>query len=288
METRVNGLRVHTRVDGPKGGQPLVLLHGYPTCGSLWRNCVPYLAERFRVYVPDLPGHGASDMPPDTRYDLRSMVQWLEAYLDALGLGRVALAAHDLGGMVGLGFASWQGPRLSRFVVLNTGPYAPWSRSCRALVKLASNRAAARLLLRPTLFRAMLRLGVRRSGGITREVAELYRRHWVASPQAREAFSAVVEQPPAQWVVPRAELQAIDVPTLVLWGAGDRLFGPGTARKLTADIPGAQLALLPDCGHFLQEDAPLAVARAIGQFVAQGREATDLGAWGHTLAVAGA
>ncbi len=58
METRVNGLRVHTRVDGPKGGRPLVLLHGYPTCGSLWRNCVPYLAERFRVYVPDLPGHG--------------------------------------------------------------------------------------------------------------------------------------------------------------------------------------------------------------------------------------
>jgi haloalkane dehalogenase len=243
------------------------LLHGYPTSGELWRGCVSYLAGRFRVYVPDLPGHGESDKPLNVSYDLRFLVQWLVGYLDALGLERVALAAHDLGGMAGLGFAAWHGQRLSHLVVLNTGPYARWSLGCRALVKMASTRAVARLMLRPTIFRWMMRLGVHRSGVVTRNVAELYRRHWIVTPQAREAFSAVLELPPERWVVPRPELQAIKVPTLVLWAERDRLFGAGTARKLTGDIPGAQLTLVPDCGHFLQEEEPLLVARAIGQFV---------------------
>ncbi|MFC1706576.1 alpha/beta fold hydrolase [Planctomycetota bacterium] len=93
------------------------------------------------------------------------------------------------------------------------------------------------------------------------------RGRWIATREAREAFSAVVERPSERWVLPRSALQAIDVPTLVLWAERDRLFGTGTARKLAGDIPGAHLTLVPDCGHFLQEEEPLVVARTIGQFV---------------------
>ncbi len=267
QEVMVHGMRIHTLVAGDPAAPPLVLLHGYPTSSALWRGCLPALARHRRVYAPDLPGHGASDKPGDVDYDLPFFVRFLEGFADVLGLRRFALAAHDLGGMAALGFAARRGERLTHLVVLDTAPYADWPLACRLLIAAARSRPLAALLLRPAPFRLLLQAGVHRPGRITREVAEEYRRHWVASEEARRAFSATVAMPPARWALPLAELRSIATPTLVLWAARDLLFGQGIARRLGRDLPSAKLVVIPGAGHFLQEDAPDAVAEAIGAFV---------------------
>ena len=270
METTfldVHGLRVRTILAGDPAAPPLVLLHGYPTSSDLWRNCIPLLARRRRVLAPDLPGHGESDKPLDLDYDLPFFVRFLEGFADAAGLGRFALAAHDLGGMVALGFAARRPARLTRLVVMDTAPYLRWPLACRLLVGTARNRTMASLLLRRPVFRILMRAGVHRAGVMERELAERYRSHWVASPEARRAFSTTVSMPPERWALPLEELRAVSVPTLVLWAARDLLFGPGVARRLSRDIQGAKLVVLPRCGHFLQEDDPAGVAEAIDRFV---------------------
>ncbi len=263
----VRGLRIRTVVAGDPGAPPLVLLHGYPTSSDLWRGCLPILARRRRILAPDLPGHGESDKPLDAVYDLPFFVRFLEGLADAAGLSRFALAAHDLGGMVALGFAARHPARLTRLVVMDTAPYVRWPLACRAMVAAARNRALAPLLLRRPMFRLLLRMGVHRPDAISAEQAERYRSHWVGSAAGRHAFSATVSVPPERWAVPLDELRAISTPTLVLWAARDLLFGPGIARRLSRDIPGAKLIVLPGCGHFLQEDDPAAVAEAIDAFV---------------------
>lgn len=261
----VHGMRIRTVTAG--AGAPLVLLHGYPVSGDLWRACIPALAARHRVYAPSLPSHGGSDGPVHAEYDLAFLVRFLEGLADALRLDRFALAAHDLGGMAALGFAARHGDRLTRLVVMDTGPYADWPLSCRLLLAMARRPLLARVLLGRTAFRTMLRMGVHRGQAMPADLAEAYRRHWVASPESRRAFSAVVALPARRWVLPEEELRAIAVPTLVLWGARDLVFGPRIAQRLSRDLPDARCVVLPRCGHFLQEDDPGAVAREIEGFL---------------------
>lgn len=263
----VHGLRIRTVRAGDPSAPPLVLLHGYPTSSDLWRNCIPDLARRRHVLAPDLPGHGDSDKPPDVDYDLPFFVRFLEGFADAAGLPRFALAAHDLGGMIALGFAARHAGRLTRLVVMDTAPYSPWPLPCRVLIGAARNRALASLLLRRPMFRLLMRAGVHRPEAIGPELAERYRASWIASPEARRAFSATVAVPADRWALPLEELRGISVPTLVLWAARDLLFGPKVGRRLSRDIPGAKLVLVPGCGHFLQEDDPAAVTAAIDGFV---------------------
>src|SRR3972149_6916750 len=86
------GVRIHYRRDG--SGPGMVLLHGYPQTGHMWRKVMPALAERFTVVAPDLRGYGDSDRPP-AGYDKRTMAADVAELLRALGLTPVVLVGHD-------------------------------------------------------------------------------------------------------------------------------------------------------------------------------------------------
>jgi pimeloyl-ACP methyl ester carboxylesterase len=263
----VNGIEIDTVVAGQEQHPPLLLLHGYPTSNQLWRHIIPTLAEHFFVIAPDLPGHGRSDKPTDVEYDRELFVGVLEGLADALGLERFHLVGHDLGGMVALAFAARCPERLSRLVIMDTAPYVEWSPSTRLVIWLARTGLSARLLLTRPLFRLFLQLGVARPRVITAEVAEMYRRPWIADSNGRRAFSLTVAVPPERIVEPRANLSRISVPTLVLWAEKDRLFGKRTARRLRDDLPDATMTVVPDCGHFLQEEQPELIAGHLQSFL---------------------
>ena len=266
-----DGLRIHTLVAGGEKSPPLVLLHGYPATCQLWRHCIPPLAGRFRVYAPDLPGYGRSDKPLDADYDLDFFVRFLLEFYDALGLERAGLVAHDIGGMVGLGFVARHPERVTQFVVMDTAPYVEWPLMNRVVVGLARNPFFARLMMMRTGFKWALRLLlVHRPAAITAEMADLYLDPWVESPATRRLFSQVISLPPARLTEPRENLRRITAPTLILWAEKDRIFPTRIARQLQGDIPGAALVTVPDCGHFLQEDQPELVVEHLLRFMEGG------------------
>ena len=108
-------------------GDPLVLLHGDPTWGYLYRHFLPPLARRARCIVPDHMGMGKSGVPAGPYpYQLRHHIDNLEAFILRLELRDITLAVHDWGGQVGLGFAIRHPSRLKRLILMNTWAFARW------------------------------------------------------------------------------------------------------------------------------------------------------------------
>ena len=94
---RANGVRINAWVGGK--GEPVVLLHGYPQTGQMWRKVVPGLLDKFTVVCPDLRGYGDSDKPRDG-YDKRSMAKDIGEVMSALGFKNYSVVGHDRGARV--------------------------------------------------------------------------------------------------------------------------------------------------------------------------------------------
>jgi pimeloyl-ACP methyl ester carboxylesterase len=94
---RTNGIRVNTWLGG--SGAPVVLLHGYPQTGQMWRKVAPRLLDDFAIVCPDLRGYGDSDKPRDG-YDKRTMARDIHLLMESLGHKRYAVVGHDRGARV--------------------------------------------------------------------------------------------------------------------------------------------------------------------------------------------
>ena len=121
----INGFEMHFVDEGR--GEPIVLVHGDPTWGYLYRTFIPILSQRRRCIVPDHMGMGKSGVPQDPYpYRLRHHIDNLEALVLRLELRGLTLVLHDWGGPVGLGFAIRHPDRIKRLVLMNTWAFAAW------------------------------------------------------------------------------------------------------------------------------------------------------------------
>ena len=113
------GLRMHVVEAGPPDGEPVLVLHGWPQNWYQWRHQIPALAGAgYRVIVPDLRGFGQTDAPPDG-YGKENMATDVLNLMDAMGLERVRLLAHDWGGWIAFILCVRAPERFSRYVALN-------------------------------------------------------------------------------------------------------------------------------------------------------------------------
>jgi pimeloyl-ACP methyl ester carboxylesterase len=131
-----NGLQFYVRDQGT--GAPVILLHGFPDTGDLWRNQVPALADAgFRTIVPDLRGRGRSARPTEVAaYKLTELVKDVAGILDSLQIPRAHVVAHDWGAALAWGFAALMPARVDRLVALSVGaPGAIAKPSLEALQK---------------------------------------------------------------------------------------------------------------------------------------------------------
>lgn len=122
----VGGVRLAYRVWGEPDAPPMVLLHGLTASGANWAPVAPVLASRYRVYAPDQRGHGTSDWPGEYSFD--ALVADVLGFLDALGLARVVLVGHSMGGVVAHLFAGRHPERVTALVVEDPPPPVPLNR----------------------------------------------------------------------------------------------------------------------------------------------------------------
>lgn len=121
----INGIGIHFVDEG--SGEPVVMVHGDPTWGYLYRNFIPPLSQHYRCVVPDQMGMGKSAIPQErSLYRLQQHRTNLETLLLHLDLHDITLVLHDWGGPVGLGFAIRHPERIKRLVLMNTWAFAPW------------------------------------------------------------------------------------------------------------------------------------------------------------------
>lgn len=272
----VNGFAMHFVDEG--NGEPIVLVHGDPTWGYLYRKFIPILSSHHRCIVPDHMGMGKSGTPKERYpYRLRHHVANLEALLLGLKLDNLTLVLHDWGGPVGLGFAARHPHRIKRLVLMNTWAFARWpSGPFPRLLELIRSEKGEKFVLEKNGYLEPALLGtIHYPENLTKSVLEAYRAPY-PTPESRLALLCwsrdipVSERDPSWGEMKRIEqglAQFTETPVLLLWGMRDPVLPPSVLLMWQRIYPQATTHEIDDASHFLQEDAPERVVTWIEEFL---------------------
>ncbi|QNB15159.1 alpha/beta hydrolase [Paraburkholderia tropica] len=275
----VDGIRLHYVTGGKSDGDVLVLLAGFPESWYAWRKVMPILGERYRIIAPDLPGQGDSDRPLDV-YDTQSLATVLHALLGKLGVSRYDLAAHDVGAWVAYPYAALFGDEVKRLALFDAGipgitlpdalPLAPerawrtWHFAFHAVADLpevlieGKERAYLDWFLRRKTANPQTFLDTdldeyervfKKDGGLRAGLA--YYRAAAESARQNRALSA------------RGKL---GMPVLAL--SADHGSIADMAAPLRPYAESVEGVMIAQCGHFLPEEQPVAVAAELMRFFA--------------------
>lgn len=251
----LDGLTLHYLTEG--SGPPVLLLHGLGGFAASWRHNLPALGRQATAIALDLPGFGLSSKPPGP-YRLAFFARTIDGFRMALGLDRVTLVGHSLGGAVAAAYALACPTRVERLALL--GAVVPGF-DCRIswVYRLLAVRGLGELLgglLWPGLLRAALARCFARPEAA--EVDFLVRGGYAArvSPGGRAAFFSTLRSVRADLVAEgeryRRDLASLALPVLLIHGVQDRVIPPAHAETVAADLPNAAVRWLQECGHFPQ------------------------------------
>jgi pimeloyl-ACP methyl ester carboxylesterase len=266
----VRGVRIHVAEAG--AGEPLVLQHGWPQAWWCWRKMIPALAERYRVIVPDLRGHGWSE-EPRAGYEKESLAQDLIGLLDALGHERVRLVGHDWGAFAGF-LACLRAPeRFERFVAMSM--VHPWIRpNPRRLPTYVYQAIISAPLLGPLTVRSvpqftalMFRAGLARRDAVDPESLALYQSlvsaHYRATVALYRTF-LVREARPLLGGAYRD--RRLTVPTRLIAGDRDPVMSDEVLTGFTEHADDMAVELIAGSGHFLPEEDPEQATKRVLEF----------------------
>ncbi len=272
----VNGFAMHFVDEGT--GEPIVLVHGDPTWGYLWRRFIPPLARRRRCVVPDHMDMGKSGVPEDPYpYRLHHHVANLESLLRHLDLRGMTLVLHDWGGPVGLGVATRHPDQVKRLVLMNTWAFAPWPGGPfpRLLELIRSDRGERFVLEKDGYVEPALLGTTHHPEHLTPTVLKGYRAPF-PTPASRRALLCWSRDIPVREADPSyGEMKRIEeglallagTPALLVWGMRDPVLSVEVLRRWQRVLPRAAALEIEDASHFLQEDAPEQVLRGIERFL---------------------
>jgi pimeloyl-ACP methyl ester carboxylesterase len=263
----VDGLGTRLLEAGPgTGEEAVVFVHGNPGSSEDWRDLLGEVGVFARGLGLDMPGFGRADKPRRFDYTVPGYAGFLERALNTLGVRRAHLVLHDFGGPFGLAWGAGRPDALASLVLINTGVFEDYSWHYLAriwrtpvvgeLFQVMVTRRAFHLSLRRGNPRGLPRAFVDRmfddyDAGTRRAVLRLYRATEVRGAAARL----------------RAALSPVDPPTLVVWGARDPYLPVAYAARQRETFACAEVAVLPDSGHWPFADDPDGVKRVVVPFL---------------------
>ena len=261
-------------------GVPMLLLHGFGNEAHIWDDFAPIVAPHYRVVALDHRGHGQSDWDPEGRYQIDYLVDDVEAVTAALGIDRVVLVAHSLGGRVATIFSERHPARIAGLVLVDIGPEVDARGSMRIRQDVEANMEPvfasveeyARALslsypaASPDALRRMARYGLReRSDGRLELVMDPALRG-ITAGRSGNAEAEQQEQllQKRMWDA----LAALPCPVLVVRGAASDILSPETADRMVDDVlKQGRLAVVAQAGHSVMTDNPRGFNDAVASFV---------------------
>lgn len=260
----VGGTRLYYYASGSRGaGAPVVLIHGFPMASRLWHDFAPDFAPGHRLIIVDLPGFGRSDPPSGARAGCGAHAAALRALLDELGVDQVHVVGHGLGGGVAQAFAVQWPTRVAGLALISSAGFGVkptrLARLARALGPLARHTP-------PALLAGLVHGSVRR-GFADPERARLTLDACLrqfTTTHGRDALAAHLAVmrhcDTNSWSVRLGEL---DLPAVVVWGAEDPFYPQALGQRLHEALRGSTFTVIPGAAHFVPEDQPDALRRAL-------------------------
>jgi pimeloyl-ACP methyl ester carboxylesterase len=251
-------------------GPPLVLVHGTPWSSFVWRNLAPALGAQCSVYAFDLPGFGLSEKHDAQDTSLAAQSRVLGELLDAWEVSEPIVVAHDIGGAIALRATLLEGRRFTSLALLDPVALAPWGSPFYRLVREHSDVFAA---LPPHIHAAVVEAYVRGalSHPLAADVVAALVAPWLDDDGKGAFYRQIAHGDEAHTDEFRGRLERLDCPTLIVWGEADPWIPVERGRELARLIPSAELHVVPEAGHLVQEDAPGDVLRALLPLVTRRR-----------------
>jgi haloalkane dehalogenase len=265
---QVDGLRLAYRELGQ--GPPVLLLHGWPTSSFLWRNVMGSIARANRAVALDLPGFGASDKPVGIRYSFDFFGRALDQFLAHVGIDQLGLAVHDLGGPVGLHWALGRPGLLTKLALLNTLVYPEFSEAVKEFVRACASPELREKITSASGLESLMCDGLADARKLTADVLAAVQEPFRTAEARRALADAGIGLSRKGFAEIAKELPTLRIPVRVIYGAQDRLLPDiaDTIARVKLDLPQADVTVLPEGGHFIQEEAPARVGELLARFFA--------------------
>jgi pimeloyl-ACP methyl ester carboxylesterase len=265
------GLVMHVRDEGKRDGPVLVLLHGSNASLHTWEPWVAQLGGKYRIISLDQIGHGLTGPNPTGQYDGAAFVGTLDALMNKLGVTRFAIAGNSMGGYVAWEYALAHPGKLTHLILVDAAgpPEDPHKKLPIGFLVMRMpgiNRLADYIAPR-SLFDKSIHQALSNQTIITPAMVD---RYWELNryPGNREAtrlrFAGYAERNRDV-----GRIAEIKVPTLILWGAEDKLIPVGGADWFAARIKGAQKIVYPGIGHAPMEEAAARSAADVDAFLSK-------------------
>lgn len=261
---KANGIEIHYETHG--SGAPLALISGLGYPLWQWHRMTPYLEEHFQVIAFDNRGVGQTDKPAGP-YTAQMLAADTAGLLDALGIEKAAVMGHSMGGFIAQAMALDFPQKVSRLILASTnfgGPHhAPITPEAMAVLADVTSDPVTR-------FKNGLRVST--APGFTEshpDIIQTWLEWRIANPldiagyQAQMAIGLALLAEAACF---EHKLPNVTIPTLILFGAHDKVVPPANADLLAKQIPNSKTVIFPNAGHFFSMEIPEAASQAIIDF----------------------
>ena len=279
-----NGFLMHYVDEGPKQANPIILLHGEPTWGYLYRKFIPELSKSYRVVVPDMMGFGKSETPQDKEYTLKTHVENLSRLIDNLKLTNITFVGQDWGGPITAAYSIRNLNKVKSFVLINTlfgyskeerpknlSPWFQW------IKKHYQDKTLDGILgeLGSTILSVMKIPNFTNNNIINDTWIKAYSSQFPDRASCKGAINFPLDAllnrivPYILEGIKQGDLKSLcSKPAVLAYGMKDKAIEPDYAiRDFKALFPGSKVVKMPNAGHYSQEDEPELLINLIKEFM---------------------
>ena len=279
-----NGFKMHYVDVGPRQANPIILLHGEPTWGYLYRKFIPELSKSYRVVVPDMMGFGKSETPQDKEYTLKTHVENLSRLIDNLKLTNITFVGQDWGGPITAAYSIRNLNKVKSFVLINTlfgyskeerpknlSPWFQW------INKHYQDKTLDGILgeLGSTMLSVMKIPNFTNNDIINETWINAYSAQFPDRASCKGAINFPLDAllnrivPYIVEGIKQGDLKSLcSKPAVLAYGMKDKAIEPDYAiRDFKALFPDSKVVELPNAGHYSQEDEPELLINLIKEFM---------------------
>lgn len=252
---------VHYEVIG--SGPPVILIHGWTQAWNTWRSTLETFQNRYRMYAPDLWGFGESEKQRDS-FQVSDYVELIPQFMDSLGIMKVPIMGHSMGGTTALGVALKYPERVKKVGVVGS-PID--GRSLSIFLKLAGMPFVAKLMLMGSgapILRTFIRLW---SPFVSRPKPDLFYNMTIANSQGFTVDSFFSSIDSLHHTDLRQDLATLKMPAMGIYGARDVIVSPNQIKLFDKLIANSRTVMLKKAGHFPMWDTPQEFNEAFQQFM---------------------
>ena len=279
-----NGFLQHYIDEGPRQAKPIILLHGEPTWGYIYRKFIPELSKKFRVIVPDMMGFGKSETPQDKEYTLKTHVENLTALIDFLKLNNIVFVGQDWGGPITAAYSIRNINKVRGYILINTlfgyskeerpknlSPWFQW------INKHYQDNTLEGILgeLGSTLLSVMKIPNFTNNNIINDTWINAYSSQFPDRASCKGAINFPLDAllnriaPYVIEGIKQGDLKSLCAkPAILAYGMKDNAIEPDYAiRDFKALFPNSKVVEMPNAGHYSQEDEPELLINLIKEFM---------------------